>query len=115
MLPSAAIHEGLVMKRIRQILGLVLALAASSASAQGTISNGNVNFIRNASSFDATPVADFNGVSPVLTQDHVFEAGWAFRVAGDSCATSCLGSSPGTARWTPWRSARLSPLIAFRS
>lgn len=51
---------------------------------QGTISDAPVNFVRGASPFDATPGADLTGAG---TGDQLFEAGWAFRVSGDTRET----------------------------
>lgn len=62
---------------------LALVLAASPALGQGTISINNVQFVRNASCWDTSPSANLAGVSTPLTQDHLFEVGWWFRVAGD--------------------------------
>lgn len=63
-------------------------VATSPAYAQGTISLGNVQFVRTASSWDTSPAADLRGVSLPLTDDHLYEFGWWFRVAGDSQETA---------------------------
>lgn len=65
-------------------LGAVITLVAIPVRAQGNIIDDDVIFRRTASPFDDTPSADLVGVSPVGTQDHLFETGWWFRVAGDS-------------------------------
>lgn len=62
-------------------------VGATVAQAQGTITDAPVNFVRGASPWDSSPAADFNGVSATLAQDHLFETGWAFRVAGDAQET----------------------------
>ncbi len=67
------------------VLTLVTALPIL---AQGTISLGNVQFVRTASSWDESPTADLRGVSLPLTDDHLYEFGWWFRVAGDSQETA---------------------------
>jgi uncharacterized repeat protein (TIGR01451 family) len=59
------------------------AAANITGSLTGSIVDDNASFALNSSSFDASPAADFKGVSPTLAQDHVFETGWWFRVAGD--------------------------------
>jgi hypothetical protein len=77
------------------VLVLVLA-SAGSAFAQGTITNGNANFVR--TDFDTTPAANFTGVSATLTQDHLFEIGWWFRVAGGTQETNF--GPPGAQNYT---------------
>lgn len=52
--------------------------------AQGTITDGAATYILNGTPFDATPTGNFTGVSATTTQDHLFETGWYFRVAGDT-------------------------------
>lgn len=66
-------------------LVLLLALTAAAPTlAQGTITSGDAVFVRGATPWDSSPAADLRGVSPPLTRDHLFEAGWWFRVAGDT-------------------------------
>lgn len=48
-----------------------------------TIVDGTAKFRRSTSAWDTSPSGDFVGVSATLTQDHLFEAGWWYRVAGD--------------------------------
>jgi hypothetical protein len=64
--------------------GAVLTLVALPLHAQGNIVDDDVTFRRTLTPFDDTPTADLVGVSPVGTQDHLFETGWWYRVAGDS-------------------------------
>lgn len=70
----------------QRILVLVIgaALVGGMAWAQGTITDSDANFVRGASPWDASPGANLTGVSATLTEDHVFETGWWFRVAGDT-------------------------------
>ncbi|MCB0333543.1 MAG: hypothetical protein KDD55_08595, partial [Bdellovibrionales bacterium] len=54
------------------ILGLMLALSASGiALAQGTITDGDANFVINSSGFDGSPSSNFL----VNAADHIFEQG----------------------------------------
>jgi len=65
-----------------------LALVTAGPSlAQGTISLGDAQFVRTASSWDSSPEANLRGVSLPLTDDHLYEFGWWFRVAGDTQET----------------------------
>ena len=71
----------------RRLLALLpcaaVALAgATVATAQGTITDAPATFVRGTSPWDTSPDANFTGVSPTLTQDHLFETGWAHRVSG---------------------------------
>jgi hypothetical protein len=75
------------MKRVLRLALAVMLCSASAISAQGTISAAPVNFVRGTTPWDTSPTADFNGVSATLTQDHLFETGWWFRVAGDTQET----------------------------
>lgn len=59
-------------------------LAVPQLLAQGSIADGDVIFTRGPSPFDDSPAADFTGVSDTGVEDHVFEIGWAYRVAGDT-------------------------------
>lgn len=53
-----------------------------------TISDGDAYFTRGSNAFSDNPLADFRGVSrSFLPREHLFQAGWAFRVAGDSQET----------------------------
>jgi hypothetical protein len=68
-------------------LTLLLLTNVSLAGAQGTITEAPATFVLSASSFDVTPTANFTGVSPTLTDDHLFETGWWFRVNGGAQET----------------------------
>lgn len=74
------------LARCWQFAALAL-IAVSPALAQGTISLGDVQFVRTASSWDSSPAADLRGVSLPLTDDHLYEFGWWFRIAGDTQET----------------------------
>lgn len=63
-------------------------VTALPALAQGTISLDAVQFVRTSSSWDGSPAADLRGVSTPLTDDHLYEFGWWFRVPGDSQETA---------------------------
>jgi len=66
-----------------------LAFAASaSAFGQGTISLGSVQFERKAGCWSTSPAVNLRGVSANLNENHLFEFGWWFRVAGDSQETA---------------------------
>jgi len=54
---------------------------------QGTITDAPATFVRGTSPWDTSPDASFTGVSATLTQDHLFETGWWFRVAGGTQET----------------------------
>lgn len=71
------------LARCWQFAALAL-IASSPALAQGTISSGNAEFVRTASSWDGSPEANLRGVSLPLTDDNLYEFGWWFRVAGDT-------------------------------
>ncbi len=58
-------------------------LAGGPAWGQGVISSGPAIYTLEALHFDPTPAASFIGVSANLTTDHVSEAGWWYRIAGD--------------------------------
>lgn len=71
-----------------RLLVLLLLLSCTTAlHAQGTIVDAPATFVRGASPFDASPDANFTGVSNPATQDHLFETGWWFRIAGDTQET----------------------------
>jgi hypothetical protein len=63
---------------------MVALAGAHVARAQGTITDAPATFVRNAGAFSNSPSANFTGVSATLAQDHLFETGWWFRVAGDT-------------------------------
>jgi hypothetical protein len=67
------------------VLGVFL--TAAGVQAQGTISDGPVAFSVGNSAFDSSPNADLIGVVLPLAQDQLFEAGWFYRVSGDSRET----------------------------
>jgi hypothetical protein len=75
------------MKKALALLTLLLCVASVPAWSQGTITHNDANFVRGTTPWDSSPGADFTGVSATLTQDHVFESGWAFRVSGDTQET----------------------------
>ena len=82
-------------------------VATATASAAGTITDAPATFTRGASAFDATPAVDFTGVAPTLSQDQLFEAGWAYRVAGDAAeafvtapTTESYVGNASTITWT---------------
>ncbi len=64
-----------------------LFVPAAVARAQGTITDPPASFVLSASAFDNTPSANFTGVSATLTQDHLFETGWWYRIQGDAAET----------------------------
>lgn len=74
------------LARCWQFAALAL-IAASPALAQGTISSGDAQFVRTASSWDSSPEANLRGVSLPFTDDHLYEFGWWYRVAGDTQET----------------------------
>lgn len=66
----------------------VLALVtASPVLAQGTLTLNSIQFVRNSACWSTSPSTDLVGVSLPLTEDHLFEVGWWFRVAGDNQET----------------------------
>jgi hypothetical protein len=70
-------------RRTAARLALALGFAAPLASAQ-TITDADVSFERTASSFDATPAANFRGVTATPASDQMFETGWAYRAGSDT-------------------------------
>lgn len=62
-------------------------VGATVAQAQGTITDAPATFVRNTGAFSNSPSANFTGVSATLTQDHLFETGWWFRVSGATAET----------------------------
>jgi hypothetical protein len=64
------------------LAALCSAVPALSALGQGTITDGPANFALAATPFDITPTANFTGVSATLSQDHIFETGWWYRLGG---------------------------------
>jgi uncharacterized repeat protein (TIGR01451 family) len=70
-----------IQRMARLILGLCL--ASPLAYAQGTITDAPASFALNAATFDASPSANLTGVSTPLTQDHLYETGWWYRIQGD--------------------------------
>lgn len=73
-----------MLRSVRASAVLFALLGSSYAFAQGTITDGAATLVRTASSFDASPDGNFTGVSATLSQDHLFESGWFFRVSGDA-------------------------------
>lgn len=69
----------------RAALAATVALAPALASAQGTITNANATYATTATPWDTTPTANYTGISSVgAATDQLFEAGWWFRLAGDT-------------------------------
>ena len=75
-----------------------LVCCVPGAWAQGTITDAPATFVRGTSPFDISPDANFTGVSATLAQDHLFEVGWWYRVAGDT-QENVLGA-PTTQNYT---------------
>lgn len=69
------------MKFTKAVVVPALALACGNVFAQGAITSGSATYRVNASHFDDSPSADFTGVG---TGDQLFEAGWWFRIEGDT-------------------------------
>lgn len=69
--------------RAMAVLGLLL--TAATAHAQGTITSGDASYVINLSHFDTSPSANLIVMG---TEDHLFESGWWFRVAGDPAETA---------------------------
>lgn len=66
------------------LLAAALSAAPALALAQGTITNGGANYVLTTSHWDVTPEANFTGVG---AGDAIFEAGWWFRIEGDTQET----------------------------
>lgn len=75
--------------RLLALLPCAVAVLAGAtvAQAQGTITDAPATFVRNTGAFSNSPSANFTGVSATLSQDHLFETGWWFRVTGDTQET----------------------------
>lgn len=73
-----------MLRSVRASAVLLALLGSTTVYAQGTLTDGAATFVRTATPFDATPTGNFTGVSATATQDHLFEAGWYFRVSGDT-------------------------------
>lgn len=72
---------------MKRVFVLLLLLCASAASFAQSITSGSATFTRTSpSSFDATPTANFAGVT-AGPGDQVFEFGWWYRVSGDTAET----------------------------
>lgn len=72
------------MRQRMLVLVIGAILVGGMAWGQGTVTDSDANFVRGASPWDTAPEANLTGVSTTLTQDHLFETGWWFRVAGDT-------------------------------
>ena len=70
-------------KTVAVLCGWAGLAASPLAWGQGVISSAAATFTVEAFHFDTSPAASFSGVSSPLGTDHVFEAGWWYRVAGD--------------------------------
>jgi hypothetical protein len=68
-------------------LALLALTSARPAAAQGTIAQGPATFAILPGHFDDSPAASFVGVASPLAQDHVFEAGFWYRIQGDASET----------------------------
>lgn len=68
---------------------------ASLAYGQGTITTGGASYVVGASHWDVSPDANFTGVG---TGDQLFEAGWWFRIQGDTQET--VFTAPTTQNYT---------------
>jgi hypothetical protein len=86
---------------------LAFGLASSPAPGQGTIADGPATFTLTATPWDTTPGANFTGVSPGITPDHIFETGWWYRIAGDASekffpvpTTQSYAGAVATITWT---------------
>lgn len=66
------------------VAALALGLACGNAFAQGSITSGAAVYQITASHFDTSPEINFTGVG---TGDQLFEAGWWFRIEGDTAET----------------------------
>lgn len=71
------------MIRILALVCLLTLTWTGAVHAQGTITDDEASFVRGPSAWDGSPDGNFTGVSPTLTQDHLYETGWAFRVMGN--------------------------------
>lgn len=69
---------------VRSLAALTLLGFGTSAFAQGTVTAGGASYVVLASHFDTTPVVNLTGAG---TGDQLFEAGWWFRVEGDTQET----------------------------
>lgn len=66
---------------------LLSSLITPELRAQGVVSRGAASWVIPADHYDGTPEADFIGINPVPTEDHVSQAGWWYRVSGDATET----------------------------
>lgn len=87
-------------------LACSLVTTATASAVGGTITDAPASFARGVSGFDSSPSADFTGVS-TPNADHLFEVGWAYRVAGDTAeaflplpTTESYVGSQSTIDWT---------------
>lgn len=72
------------MRHFRSVLALLLLVTGPAAFGQGTITSGAASYVLAASHWDTSPAVDFTGVG---TGDQLFEAGWWFRIQGDTQET----------------------------
>ncbi|GMV29969.1 MAG: hypothetical protein AMXMBFR59_20940 [Rhodanobacteraceae bacterium] len=83
------------MRRFRTALALLLLASATVAHGQGTITASGANYVVGASHWDVSPDVNYTGVG---TGDQLFEAGWWFRIQGDTQET--VFSTPTTQNYT---------------
>jgi len=83
------------MRHFRSILALLLLVTGPAAFGQGTLTSGGASYVLAASHWDTSPAVDFTGVG---TGDQLFEAGWWFRIQGDTQET--VFPTPTTQNYT---------------
>lgn len=83
------------MRRFRTALALLFLASAPVAYGQGTITAGGASYVHTASHWDTSPETNYTGVG---TGDQLFEAGWWFRIQGDTQET--VFTAPTTTNYT---------------
>lgn len=83
------------MRRLSTAIALLFVAAAPVAYGQGTITTGGASYVLTASHWDITPEVHYTGVG---TGDQLFEAGWWFRIQGDTQET--VFPAPTTQNYT---------------
>jgi hypothetical protein len=71
----------------RRWASLLVLVAAAAAHAQGTISQPPATLVIPADHFDTTPAGELTGVGTPPRGSQLFEAGWWYRIVGDSHET----------------------------